>query len=346
MINRTRAFFHSTEDRQIYLQEWRSTTFARTIKENPDKDLSQCFDILVNKLQKIFKGLAGKTPAGMYRTDEDLAEQMLNACQGVEACKLVAMKPASTFESVVAELRDAIGVHMRFEKASLQQYNTDESEGPYQYWVDRRYEGGRPSRGGFTPNQRGGRSRDDGTRNPFNKIKKCFVCGKQGCWSTKHPIAERQPKKNQWRRYMQAQGREGDGFASFLIDFEGVDTGELEEEQEYEAWVAMENAEASTPQMESFVTEYGPVDGTKITNLLNNQATMHAITEANPLAFNGCILTRENDVLALKQKKQGEKLKMATNAQEYVEQRARGAYIASIRASRRLGKVGVKIDDF
>jgi hypothetical protein len=55
------------------------------------------------------------------------------------------------------------------------------------------------------------------------------------------------------------------------------------------------------------------------------------LTPANPLAFNGCILTfREDNTLALQQKKQGEKLKITTNGQEYVEQRARGAYIASI----------------
>ena len=50
-----------------------------------------------------------------------------------------------------------------------------------------------------------------------------------------------------------------------------------------------------------------------------------------PLAFNGCILQQtDDDTLTIKQKKQGEKLALATTPQEYTEQRARGAYIASI----------------
>lgn len=61
MVSRTREFFHTVEDRQMYIQEWRSTTFVRIVKANPDKDLSQCFEILVSKLQKIYKGLSGAT---------------------------------------------------------------------------------------------------------------------------------------------------------------------------------------------------------------------------------------------------------------------------------------------
>ena len=44
-----------------------------------------------------------------------------------------------------------------------------------------------------------------------------------------------------------------------------------------------------------------------------------------------CILQQtDDDTLTIKQKKQAEKLTLATTPQEYIEQRARGAYIASI----------------
>ncbi len=54
-----------------------------------------------------------------------------------------------------------------------------------------------------------------------------------------------------------------------------------------------------------------------------------------PLEFNGCTLTMDGDVIMLTQKGQGKKieaidLKSADRAQKYMEQRARGAYIASI----------------
>jgi hypothetical protein len=52
------------------------------------------------------------------------------------------------------------------------------------------------------------------------------------------------------------------------------------------------------------------------------------LTSDNALFFNGCILTLIGDILRLRQKNQGKKLKKATNSPTYVQQRARGAYIA------------------
>ena len=59
------------------------------------------------------------------------------------------------------------------------------------------------------------------------------------------------------------------------------------------------------------------------------------MTSDAPLIFNGCVLTQEGNVVLLRQKDQGKKIQLIDiNAmdftQRYVEQRARGAYIASI----------------
>jgi hypothetical protein len=48
------------------------------------------------------------------------------------------------------------------------------------------------------------------------------------------------------------------------------------------------------------------------------------------LLFNGCILFTDGNILQLRQKNQGQKLEIVTDAQSYVCQRARGAYIATI----------------
>jgi hypothetical protein len=55
-----------------------------------------------------------------------------------------------------------------------------------------------------------------------------------------------------------------------------------------------------------------------------------SLKTGEPLIFNGCVLTVEGDILHLRQKNQGQKLKLATDKQTYVQQRARGAYIAII----------------
>ena len=54
------------------------------------------------------------------------------------------------------------------------------------------------------------------------------------------------------------------------------------------------------------------------------------LTTDNPLLFNGCKLSLDGGDLILQQKNQGEKLELATDTKTYTQQRARGAYIASI----------------
>lgn len=81
---------------------------------------------------------------------------------------------------------------------------------------------------------------------------------------------------------MQTRSKEEPDFGAFLAAYEGVDTGDFEGEMETEidAWNATE--EAPEPKFESFFTGYGPVDGGKIVNFLNNQATMYAMTSTDP----------------------------------------------------------------
>jgi hypothetical protein len=51
----------------------------------------------------------------------------------------------------------------------------------------------------------------------------------------------------------------------------------------------------------------------------------------NPIIFNGCVLTiGDNNVLSLGQKNQAQKLQIVQNEADYIQQQARGAYIAII----------------
>jgi hypothetical protein len=54
------------------------------------------------------------------------------------------------------------------------------------------------------------------------------------------------------------------------------------------------------------------------------------LTFNNPLFFNECVFTVNRNTLRIWQKNQGQKLEKATDAISYVQQRARGAYIATI----------------
>ena len=59
------------------------------------------------------------------------------------------------------------------------------------------------------------------------------------------------------------------------------------------------------------------------------------LTSDEPIIFNGGVLSMEGDTVVLRQKRQGDKLKQVdtrkpTYGQDYMEQRARGAYIATV----------------
>jgi hypothetical protein len=65
-------------------------------------------------------------------------------------------------------------------------------------------------------------------------------------------------------------------------------------------------------------------------NLRCTAKNKQLLEEDKPLLFNGCILSTDGNILQLRQKNQGQKLEIVTDAQSYVCQQARGAYIATI----------------
>jgi hypothetical protein len=82
--------------------------------------------------------------------------------------------------------------------------------------------------------------------------------------------------------------------------------------------------------------EFGQLEENELREAKFTAKPKEKLTTDSPLIFNGCILSKEaNGSIRLHQKKQGEKLKLVergstTLKQQYIEQRARGAYIASI----------------
>jgi hypothetical protein len=127
MINLTRAHFETEENHQKYLSEWRETTLLRMISENPDKSRLECFQLTVDKLQKVQRGLTKE-----YQYEHNLRDQVINACRGVEECNLALYKPSPTFEEICAELRSAIGTAMRSSEAKST-FNTHVDDDKYEY---------------------------------------------------------------------------------------------------------------------------------------------------------------------------------------------------------------------
>jgi hypothetical protein len=57
-----------------------------------------------------------------YQADHNLRDALINACRGVEECRLALFNPAPTFEGVCDQLRSAIGTMARERESA--QFNT------------------------------------------------------------------------------------------------------------------------------------------------------------------------------------------------------------------------------
>jgi hypothetical protein len=296
MTQMMKDHFHTEENRQLYMSEWRETTFPRLIGENPGKSRLEVLQILFDKLQNIQRGLSV-----VYQQEVSLRDQIINACRGVEECSMALFKPATTYEGVCSDLRSAIGTANRNREArSAHQFLSDndnggnnysDNDGNDQYWTDRTY-GGRGrwrgrnnfesqgrlgSFGGSRGNFRRGNPRTSPPYRPQSQIrqKKCYVCNKPNCWSTKHTVEERREAFDKFRQSTYVLGAKPNvaTFQTFLTEFEGVEglDDQLDETQQLFIDLELENGE-------QFFTEFGEVIGTQTIACLNDQSVFHATT--------------------------------------------------------------------
>jgi hypothetical protein len=99
MVDMMRAHFETEENRQFYMSEWRETTLTFVAMKNPTKSKLECLQIMIDKLEKIQRGLSEQ-----YQTEYNLRDQVINGCRGVPECSFALYKPAPTYEGVCAEL--------------------------------------------------------------------------------------------------------------------------------------------------------------------------------------------------------------------------------------------------
>ncbi|KAF2034200.1 hypothetical protein EK21DRAFT_108240 [Setomelanomma holmii] len=80
LCDRTRAYFHTAENHQHFLNEWRSIMLRDIITANLDKSLPQCLEITIERLQRTYLGLSQNYGA---TNETNLAGQLVSVCQGV-----------------------------------------------------------------------------------------------------------------------------------------------------------------------------------------------------------------------------------------------------------------------
>lgn len=189
-----------------------------------------------------------------YKGEQQFQTTVLCACRSVTELKFALSKPARQCVSLFSDLRSSIETY--HDQVDQQMIINDLSGGDEQYYVDRRYDDGgdrRGSRGGF--GQRGGRrsSRGGFRGGYFNghtgqvgppsrgyygreyiRKKFCYVCKKEGCWSSNHTSEEQRRAKGAYIADCHFTGTSTKGFAAFLLDYKGHQSEANESDNENE----------------------------------------------------------------------------------------------------------------
>lgn len=277
MVRYTRLHFETDEHQQQYLLEWKSLSLQRMVNEHPDKNMLQCLELLFDKLQNIQQGLGND-----YMSDRTIRDQVISACQGVQECKMALQKPAATFEGICSDLRSAIGNEMRMRNPGAQQFHAyDDRTGAQhdQYWVDRTYNRRGRGRGRGNPSSRGSDYQERRYQRD-SRQKKCYICGKPGCWSTTHPPSERQQARDRFRsQYTSQLGSNpmSSQYGAFLAEYEGIEW--QGDDDVDEATLLMLEMNTDDNSHETFFTEFGSIDGPQTIAILNDQSVLHALTK-------------------------------------------------------------------
>jgi hypothetical protein len=228
------ARFNTELNAGQYYHDWTSITYAQCREENQGKTPHEVLELMIDKLT-----LAQRALGTTYQGDEPLVTAVRRAVQGEPEFEGALMTMKRQPEALFADLRTSLMV------AKNRKPPTAYNQGADQYYTDRKYFERRdprtptPSRGRgnfFRPRSSAQRFQRAGpSRESPRTTKKCFVCKKEGCWSTNYPRDEQRKAK---RQYIQAHedmyGEPPDtaDIAVHIQEYEGEDDGSYDEEED------------------------------------------------------------------------------------------------------------------
>ncbi|KAI6246924.1 hypothetical protein HI914_03766 [Erysiphe necator] len=76
------------------LTEWHTISLYEIKHKNREKSTIECFEILINELRRLQRGLALE-----YKSQNVLRDRIINSCRDVKECTNALLKPANTVES-------------------------------------------------------------------------------------------------------------------------------------------------------------------------------------------------------------------------------------------------------
>jgi hypothetical protein len=187
MVASIREAFEGPDFKRSQLAKWNTLTYQKLRTENPTKSAPQCIDLLVSELYNIRRNLDD-----VFKSEKVLYARIIDACTGAKECHVAISNPPEKLPMLINNLKSSITTYIAtYGDLFVGTVNMTEGVADTNL-VDRRYNrnqfGNRNGRFGRS-NYRFGRDRPTFPRS--NKDRKCYVCQKPGCWSTKHTQEER-----------------------------------------------------------------------------------------------------------------------------------------------------------
>jgi len=194
-------------------------SFARIKQENPTKSPHEALEAMIDKLT-----LAQRALGPQFQGEIPLHTAVVRACRGQPELEQAMLSIKPTCEALFSDLRAALQV-------TIDRQNNAFLNNPHDaYYTDRRYRSHRlrgfPRRG-TTPrgSYRGSLTRTQSRESRgYTNTKKCFVCHKEGCWSSNHPYKDRSRAKQQYISAYEGFHNERPSHkevTAYIQDFEG-----------------------------------------------------------------------------------------------------------------------------
>jgi hypothetical protein len=272
-----RNYFEGAEYRRGILSKWNNLTLKSIMTKsgNEDKSTEECLQLLIKNLRHLQHGLDPK-----LRSEKFIHNKLINACQDVSACQYACFKPSDSLADLINDLRSSIVTYQKANSAnSTETFET--------FFTDRRYHKNfSPRTGNSTPSTP--RTNQDRRYPPK---KKCFVCHKEGCWSTKHSKDERETARQKFKNRL---NRFSIRIDHYISEYEGTDPSSSSYSEhdsdtdlnEMEALIvdlpALPPIPDNPSNVETFMTSFDPVENANaeiMTTNLANRLLSHFLTD-------------------------------------------------------------------
>jgi hypothetical protein len=182
-----RNYFEDVEYRRDILFKWNNLILKSIMTSNKNKSIEECLQLLIKQLRYLQHELNSK-----LRSKKFIHNKLINACQNVFACQYVCFKFSDSLADLINDLRWSIIIYQKVNSSNfIETFET--------FFIDKRYHKNSSLRiDNFSLRINNFSLRINQNRR-YSQKKKCFVCQKKECWSTKHSKDERKTTKQKFK---------------------------------------------------------------------------------------------------------------------------------------------------